>query len=120
MPTVAELMASINAHAEALDTSSKAQYHAIIEAAKAEAEFRRAFDTEIVKIKIDADKGERMPAEDVRKALAHDRVDEQLYLDFVQTAAKAEAMKARARGIESAMTGRQSVLRTLSEEARHG
>lgn len=118
MPSPVEVMASINAMADALDHASKEQYAAVIDLGVKEVVYRKAFEVEVVKLKIAADRGEeRLPAEDVRKALAHSMLPAGVYEDYVAAAAKVDAMKARARAIESAMTGKQSVLKMLNAEA---
>lgn len=119
LPSPGAVIKEINADAASLDTASKTLYKAITEKAQAEDAYKRALNVELIKIFNDFKKrGERMPAEDIRTALAHEEIDDQTYTDYIVAVAEVDAMTARARAITSAMSGRQSLLAALRDELR--
>ena len=119
LPSPGAVIAAIDEDARNLDTASKELYKAITKKADAERAYEQALRTQLITI-FDESKsaGERMPAEDVRKALAHRKIDNKLWADYIVAVAKVEAMTARTRAITAAMNGRQSLLAALRDELR--
>lgn len=119
LPAPAQVMAAINTDAANLDTASKELFRAIEERGEAQAAYDHALNAELIRIRDEAHRlGERLPAEDLRKAIAHGKIDRSVYADFLTATAKVEAMKARTRAISDAMSGRQSLLAAMRDEAR--
>ena len=119
LPAPGAVIAQIDADAQALDTASKSLYRAIKNKAEAEQEYEKELRTQLITIFNDAKaNGERMPAEDLRKALAHKQIPHKVYADYIVAVAEVEAMTARTRAITAAMNGRQSLLAALRDELR--
>jgi hypothetical protein len=58
-----------------------------------------------------------MPAEDLRRAMAHQRIDRKLYGEHLTAQARVEGGKAYLRALTAAVSARQSVLSALRAEA---
>ena len=119
LPSPGAVINAIDEDAKALDTASKELYKAITNKAEKEQAYDQAFQTQLITIFNDCKtRGERMPAEDVRKALAHKEIPHKVYADYIIAVAQVEAMTARTRAITAAMNGRQSLLAALRDELR--
>ncbi len=112
-------MEAISDDAGSLDAASKALYAAITRRAEATNAYQGAMEAALIEIRDEfAAKGERLPAEDLRTALAHQRIERKVYADYLTAQAQVEAMKARTRAISDAMSGRQSLLAALRDELK--
>lgn len=113
------VMGQIDAGASALDTAGKEIGKAITEAAEAELAYREALEVALLKIREDfRDRGERLPAEDLRNALAHQGMDRRLYGEHIRTKARVDALRSYVRALESELSGRQSLLAAMKAEGR--
>lgn len=111
------LMNAVEDGASRLEAASDALYAAVKEAGEAERAYEQAFEQELLRIYHDSRRnGERMPAEDVRKALAHENVDDGVYAAHLMAKAELAAQEKLFRGIEKAVSARQSVLRALGSQ----
>jgi hypothetical protein len=112
------LLAKLDADAAALDVAGKELAHAIGDAAKAAANYERAMQSALLELRDEhAKSGERMPAEDLRRAMAHQRIDRKLYGEHLTAQARVEGGKAYLRALTAAVSARQSVLSALRAEA---
>jgi hypothetical protein len=113
------VMAAIDGDARALDAASARLGRAIKEFAEAQRAYDSAVQGELVRIYNAAkEEGGRPPAEDVRKAQAHQRVDQDVYARFLSLQAQVDALKQYCRSRESILSARQSLLSALRAEAR--
>lgn len=62
--------------------------------------------------------GERLPAEDVRKALAHNAIDDEVWSKYLEAKAKADSMERMFQVHRSVLSGLQSELNIMREELR--
>ena len=82
------LMGEIHAAAVAIDNASRAQGQAIRHLAEAERAYERSFQSALLAIRDEAlADGQRLPAEDLRRAMAHKRVPEDIYAVFLRARA---------------------------------
>lgn len=114
-----EVMNRISEDAAALDGDGKDIHDAILDLQEAEQAYQEARNIALIEL-MDEYKaaGERLPAEDMRSALVHRRVDKKLYGRYLSAKARTEALRAWTRTRENALSARQSLLSTLREEAR--
>ena len=114
-----ELMAQIEADARSLDAGGRQLAKAIQQAVQVSRDYERAMQSELITI-YDAAKrsGERMPAEDVRRAMAHKAVDHNVYAQFLIKQAEIEALKAWTRTTMAALSAKQSLLAAMRDELR--
>lgn len=115
------VMNAIDSAAALLDQDSRDLHEAITNLQTAQAIYEQARTTALIEL-MDQYKeaGERLPAEDLRAALVHRRVEAKVYGDFLSAKARVEAIKASSRARENALSARQSLLSTLREEAKVG
>jgi hypothetical protein len=90
----------------------------LAEAIRADAEAEIAYDEQFEKALLGIyhrakDSGERMPAEDVRKAVAHDEVDDGIYGAHLMARANLNALDKKLKGCLAATSARQSLLRAM-------
>lgn len=116
-----DVMVAIDSDAALLDQASKDLYDSIRAVATAEREYEHARSVKLIELMDEyRQAGERLPAEDLRNALVHKRIDKRLYGDWLSAKARADALRASTRAKENALSARQSLLSTLREEARVG
>jgi hypothetical protein len=100
--------------AERLEKAAESLHAAVLDAEKASQTYDEAYEKELLRIYDEAKKsGERMPAEDVRRALAHHRIESKVYIAHVETKAKLAAQEKLFRGLEKSVSARQSVLKLV-------
>src|SRR4051812_11962991 len=104
-----ELMNAVEDGAERLEKASDKLYKAIKDAGEAERAYEQRFEQELLTIYHAAKRaGERMPAEDVRRAIAHENVDDGIYAAHLMAKAELAALEKLFRGVEKAVSARQS------------
>jgi hypothetical protein len=112
-----ELMAQIDRDARALDQGGRQLAKAIQDLAKVEVNYQREYEKELISIYHGAkETGDRMPAEDIRRALAHRKIDHAVYGAFLTKTAEVEALKSWTRTVAGALSARQSLLAALRAE----
>jgi hypothetical protein len=105
-------MQAVEEGASKLAALSDQLAEAIRVAAIAETAYEGAFEKELLRIYHDAKRaGERIPAEDVRKALAHEAVDDGVYAAHLMARANLAATDKQMRGLSAAVSARQSLLK---------
>jgi hypothetical protein len=110
-----QLMAAVDDGATRLEKAAGAYHDAVLEHERAEALYERDFQKKLLVVYHRAkDSGERMPAEDIRRAMAHELVDAEVYADFLEAKAKREALAVRYRALAASVSARQSLLKSLS------
>jgi hypothetical protein len=78
-------------------------------------QYEQAFEVEVLKVYHEAKRaGERMPAEDVRKAIAHEKMEDEVYAAHLLAKANLAALEKRHRALGMALTARMSLLKALS------
>jgi hypothetical protein len=115
------LIAEIDRNAREIDAGGRTLAKAIVEFAKVTQVYEAAIESEKIRI-FDAAKnaGERMPAEDIRNAIAHRAVDSGVYARYLAKLAEIDALKAWTKTLASAMSARQSLLAAMREEVKAG
>lgn len=114
-----ELMAQIEADAHSLDAGGRQLATAIRRSVDVTQAYEIAFESEKIRIYNAAKmSGERMPAEDIRNAIAHKAVDHAVYARFLTSQAEIEALKAWTRTVAAALSARQTLLNVLRDELR--
>jgi hypothetical protein len=113
----ARVMLQLDTAARQIDATSKELGQAIKSRADAENEYRRLLEIALIEIKDEhADEGKRLPAEDLRTAMAHQRIDRTAYATYLTAEAKVNALTAFLRGLSAATSARQSLLSALRLE----
>jgi hypothetical protein len=115
------VMEAINHDCRLLDRLGRELADAIRDQATVERDYELAIER--VKLELFDEyksRKERLPAEDMRRALAHQRVNPDLYGRFLMARANANALKAHARTVEAALSGRQTLLGVLRAEYAAG
>lgn len=108
-------MQAVEAGAAELEKVTDQLAEAIRNAALAEAAYESAFEKALLGVYHRAkDSGERMPAEDVRKAIAHDEVEDGIYAAHLMAKANLAALDKRFKGLSATVNARQSLLRAGS------
>jgi len=111
------LMDAVEKGAGRLEKASDDLYRAVKAAQQAEHAYEQQFEKELLTIYNDSQrKGERMPAEDVRRAIAHKNVDDKVYAQHLLAKAELAAQEKLFKGIEKAVSARQSVLRAFGAQ----
>lgn len=88
--------------------------------ALAQLAYEKAMGKEYLKMLDEAKKsGNRVPAEDMRKAIAHSKIDEKLYEQFLLLSAEVEAADRLIRCEQANLSGLQSELSQLKVEFTH-
>jgi hypothetical protein len=114
-----ELMRQIDEMARSLDSASHSIAEAIIDRGHKETAYRMSFERELIKIK-DEYAGQRPPAEDLRRAMAHQRIDKKTYAEYLEADARVAALEAGGRMKRAAVSALQSLLATLRDEVKVG
>jgi hypothetical protein len=113
------LIEQINRDARRLDSGGRRLASAIKELSELETDYRKHVEEARIRIYHDSkESGERMPAEDIRDALAHRQIPSDVYAKFLTARAEVDALKAWTRTVEHAVSARQSLLAALREELR--
>ncbi len=114
-----ELINTIARDARRLDEGGRRLANAIQQLADREREYRKSVEDARIRIYHDSkESGERMPAEDIREALAHRQIPSAVYSEFLAAKAEVDALKAWTRTVEHSVSARQSLLAALREELR--
>lgn len=114
-----QVLGQVEAGANEIEKVSDDLATAIEAAADSELNYEGALAVELIRIKNDAARaGERVPAEDLRKAIAHKAICEQpegelLYANYLRDKAKAAALDKKLKGVLAATSARQSLLRAM-------
>jgi hypothetical protein len=117
VPDPATLMGEIHASARAIDAGSKQLGQAIRRLAQTQETYEAAQESALILIRDEAvTAGERVPAEDLRRAMAHRRVPSEIYGAYLQNQAEVDGLKAWLRAQEAALSARQSLLSALRAE----
>jgi hypothetical protein len=114
MTDAGALQAAIELGAERLEKAAGAIHHATIEAGEAEHAYEKALEKELLTIYHEAKRaGERMPAEDVRRAIAHEQIEDEVYALHLHKKAHLAAQEKLFKGLQAALSARQSLLRFI-------
>lgn len=114
-----ELMSAIDAAARSLDAGGRRLAQAIQKLSTHEQNYEKARQDALITIYHDAkESGQRMPAEDVRQALAHRQVPNEVYGAFLAAKAEVDALKAWCRVTEASLSARQTLLNVMKAELR--
>lgn len=109
-----EILREVDEGGDAIDQAASEHAEALTAEAYAEAAYDREFESQVLTIYHEAKRnGERLPAEDVRKAIAHDQMDDELYANHLMTKAQAAATEKTLRAVLARVSAKQSVLRAL-------
>jgi hypothetical protein len=112
-----ELMAQIQRDARDLDQGGRQLARSIRELGAVEHKYKAALESQLITIFHEyKEKGERMPAEDIRNALAHKQVNPAIYAAYLTKTAEVEALRSWTRTTASALSARQSLLACLRAE----
>lgn len=112
-----ELMGQIDQGCRILDRIGRELSDALQAFAITEREYTTAVEQEKLRIfHGHREKGERLPAEDLRDALAHQQIDSALYGRWLNGRAEINALRAHARAVEHSLSGRQSLLAAMKAE----
>lgn len=118
MSDPARLIGAIDADCRALDAAGKELGAKLKQLAQAELAYGDAYEAELAVLVEEHHKaGERLPGEDVRRALIHARIDRALYRQQHQLRREVEALEKWGRMKEKTLSGRQSELSFLKAEA---
>lgn len=110
-------MVSIDRSAASLDDGGRKLAKSISRLGDLERDYNRAVECALIKLYDQAKRtGERLPAEDVRQALAHAEVPSDIYGAFLSAKAEVDAGKAWLRSLEAAVNARQSLLKAMRDE----
>jgi hypothetical protein len=99
-----------------------AQYTAARQAlVRAEIAYEKAIAGAIIVLTSEYKKsGERLPAEDVRKALAHNAIDDEVWSTYLSTKAQVDSMEKLFKVHQSVLSGLQSELQMMKQELSLG
>jgi len=112
-------MAFLDEKAVEIDQLGKLIEEAHLELGDCEAAWEEALDEALLELVEEyGARGERLPGEDVRLALARRRTGFEIYSAFRRAKRRVEALEKHARKMETAISARQSTLRGLQEEAK--
>ena len=112
-----ELMAQIEADARSLDSGGRQLAKSIQKLSGLEQKYQAAVQSALIEMyHVAKEGGERLPAEDVRQALAHRQVPKEIYGSYLAGKAEVDALRAWCRTMESALSARQSLLSALRAE----
>jgi hypothetical protein len=114
----ASVMAAVDSGARQLDSAGRALGKAIKNLSEAEAEYERHFEEALIGlVHRYKENGERLPGEDLRRALAHQNLAPDTYAKYLSAKAEVRALEAWVRTLQAATSARQSLLSTLRAEA---
>jgi hypothetical protein len=119
VPSPGVIMVFLEEKAIEIDELGKALEAAHLELGDAEAEWEQKLDGVLIKI-VEEHKaeGERVPAADIRMAMARERVGFEPYGRYIRAKRNCEGLEKHGRMLDTAISARQSTLRGLQEEAR--
>jgi hypothetical protein len=110
-----QVMSDVDVAPKKIEAAADLYDAAVNSEAEASLAYDKAFEAELLTIYHEAKRaGERMPAEDVRRAIAHDRMDDTLYADHVMTKARAAAADKQLRAALAAGSLLQTKAKALS------
>ena len=114
----ASVMASIDADARALDVAGRELGAAIKVLQGRELAYEEVHQKTLLAIYHEhKESGERLPAEELRRALAHQRMDRHIYAHFLEAKAQVNALQAYIGTLKASVSARQSLLSALRTEA---
>lgn len=114
-----QIMADIERGARELDAGGRTLAKAITEFAKVTQTYDAAIESEKIRIYHEARAtGKRMPAEDIRTAMAHHAVDSAIYARYLSKQAEIEALKAWTKTLSSVLSARQTLLNVMRDEIK--
>ena len=109
------LTADVEKGAASLEKAADSYSKAVLRAERAENAYEREFQKKLLVVYHKAkESGERTPAEDLRRAMAHELIDSEVYAEHLESKALKEAMAVKFRALQSAVSARQSLLKVLS------
>lgn len=109
-----ETMSAVERGADRLEQAADVMYDATRRFENAENTYNRAVEAELVRIFHDhKQSGERIPAEDLRRALAHAAIEGGIYDEYLAAKAELSAREKRYRALAAAVSARQSLLKAL-------
>lgn len=112
---VGAIQRQVDAGATELEELGEQLEAAIYAFGEAEHAYQLAYEKDLIRQRIEAkESGERLPAEDVRQAIAHQHVSVDVRTTYEVRKAMVDGIRARARATENAISARQSLLRTLT------
>lgn len=115
----ADLLTAIDTDAKRLDEATKKLAEAITDLSDRQADYDAEKNKAMLTVLHEYEgKGERLPAEDVRAALVAQQVDSLVYKQWLAAKATVDAGKAWCRSRETIISARQTLLKTLTVEAR--
>lgn len=110
-----QLIADVEEGAARLEDAAEKLHDATERFETAEADYERAMQTQLIVIYHQAkETGERLPAEDIRRALAHQAINSNTYGNYLEAKAEKEALAVKYRALSAAVSARQSLLKALS------
>lgn len=117
LPSPGQVIEFLDTAAGELDSLGKQLEDAHIQLGDAEAEYEEKRDEATLAIleEYEGDPNRKLPGQDVRLALAHKRIDFDIYVRYRKAKRLVEGLGARTRLLESAVNARQSTLRGLRE-----
>jgi hypothetical protein len=110
-----KIMADVDKGADRLEAAADTYSKAVLRYEKAENDYERAVQKQLLVV-LDKSKkaGERVPAEDLRRAMAHDAIDPEVYAEYLEARAHKESLSVRFRALSASVSARQSLLKSLS------
>lgn len=112
-------MAFLDEKAVELDQFGKELEAAHLDLGDAEVGWEEAKDEALLELAEEYEaKGERLPGEDVRNAMARRRTGFDIYRRWRKADRKVKAIEGRVRRVEKAVTARQSTLKRMEEESK--
>jgi hypothetical protein len=112
---VGVVMAEVEEGAGRLEKAADVMDAATRRYEQAENAYSRAVEVELVRIHHEAKQaGERPPAEDLRRALAHAAIEDGIYEEYLAAKAELAARTSRYRALSASVSARQSLLKALS------
>lgn len=109
------LISAVEEGSARLEAAADQLHNAVVKYERAEADYERALQMQLIVIYHRAkESGERMPAEDVRNALAHQAINNEIYAEYLSAKAEKEALQVRYRALQASVSARQSVLKALT------
>jgi DNA-binding transcriptional regulator YiaG len=112
-------MSAIDADARSLDAAGRRLAQAIQKLSGLEMQYEQAVQEQLVTLHHESkESGERLPAEDIRRALAHRKVSREVYGAYLASRAEVDALRAWCRATEASLSAKQSLLNAMKAELR--
>lgn len=110
-----QIFEEVEQGAQRLEKAADAYYEAVREYEEAENDFERELTKQIIAIVHESKQAgeKRPPAEDIRKAMALERIPQEVYTRYLTAKANREALKVRYDALKAAVSARQSLLKAL-------